>query len=197
MQNNHLVNQYALPRGLNACQKIPVQSESERFFDNRYSKQAIGEMKIKDCFTILGRTTQIDGFKGHKHWKTAQGPRRNQYSWSNKPQSWRNLRPNTTQQWRFRKKKNLYLENFTTEKQNSPKQGCFPPNFSITPMESTGSTSNFKIKTHLISPINYSDPQNKDIQEVKNLMKKYSNNKIRTHQYVEVNFALLIKKKLG
>jgi len=64
-------------------------------------------------------------------------------------------------------------------------------------MESTGSTSNFKIKTYLISPINYSDPQNKDIQEVKNLMKKYSNNKIRTHQYVEVNFTILIQKFLG
>lgn len=47
-QENYLVNNYALPRGLNSCQRVPVMSESEKFFDNRYSKQAIGEYKIKD-----------------------------------------------------------------------------------------------------------------------------------------------------
>jgi hypothetical protein len=65
-KNNYLINNYARPRGLISCQKIPVLSESEQFFAERYSKKAFEDRDSQKRNIVLGRMTQISGFKGNK-----------------------------------------------------------------------------------------------------------------------------------
>lgn len=178
---NYLVNKYSLPRGLAWGQRVPVLSESEKFFDNRYSKQAIGELKIKDWFTILGRQTQIDGFKGHRPSKTSYKLRRHSNSSNKYPksQSYQSLRPMTIQNSRQR---NLNID---------INEGAIPtdingkelfPDFTITPTENLSTMPYLKMSPSLMSFRNYPMTQNLDIEEVKKAAKKYS---VR-HKFVEV-----------
>ncbi|CAI2380132.1 unnamed protein product [Moneuplotes crassus] len=180
-KDNYLVNNYALPRGLNSCQRIPVLSDSERFFDNRYSKQAIGELKIKDCFTILGKTSDIIGFRGCKPCKTSQGVRRKPNSKISNFQTARHLRPKTMRDARSCKNLNIQIGTEQYDKNGRD----LHPDFSITPSKSLASTKNLGVSSKMVSPINYPEGENKDIQEVKNLMNKYKTNKLVTHKYVE------------
>lgn len=179
---NYLVNKYSLPRGLAWGQRVPVLSESEKFFDNRYSKQAIGELKIKDWFTILGRQTQIDGFKGHRPSKTSYKPRRNSNGSNKYPksQSCQSLRPMTIHTSR-QKHLNIDINEGAVPTDKYGKE--LFPDFTITPTENLSNAPYLKMSPSLKSFRNYPMAQNLDIEEVKKAAKKYS---VR-HKFVEVS----------
>ena len=177
---------------MSKCPKVPILSESERFFDNRYSKKAIGELKIKDCFTILGRTTKNDGFRGNKSCKTGYKTKRTSRLQNHKAQSCRDLRPKTMQNIRKGKMKNLNLGSITTERVDKDGKELFP-NFSVTPAENMESSSKYlKLNENLITPLGFREESNEDIWEVRKASRKYNLNKINTHQYVEVEDYLII-----
>jgi hypothetical protein len=185
---NHLINNYALPRGLATGQKVTVLSESEKFFDNRYSKQAIGEFKIKDFFTVLSKQSQVDGFKGHRPSKTSHKQRRN----SNRPkkfvksQSCMSLR-SMTQHGSRPKPPNINVDDGPVSIDKNGKE--LFPDFTVTSTENISSIPYLRIIPNLMSVKNYPVDQNIDIEEVKRITKKYkiSNTK---HKFVEV---LLVK----
>ncbi|CAI2385043.1 unnamed protein product [Moneuplotes crassus] len=179
-KEEYLVNNYALPRGLSSCQRVPVLSESEKFFDNKYSKQAIGELKIKNCFTILERIGDNVGFRGCDPYLTSQGRRRNPIL---QVKNFTQIESSGQKQCRLRNTNDLNIKTATEEFDKNGR--VLNPNFSVTPSKSLASMANLGVSSIITSPICYTDSENKDIQKVKNLVNKYKSNQLATHKYVE------------
>ena len=134
-KENYLVNCYAIPRGLTSGQRVRVMSESEKFFEDRYSKKAIEEIKVKNRNTVLGRTHGNIGFKGGKLHKThrikmqSQNDSKETLQQSN---SMKIIRPATMQRAQRNHGINTLLLNMNVPVTDKHGRELFP-DFSITP----------------------------------------------------------------
>ena len=60
-----LINRYALPRGLVSGRREECLSESERVFQDRYSKKTLGLLNLEKIESIVSLST-YKGFSGRK-----------------------------------------------------------------------------------------------------------------------------------